>query len=102
MSDLRSALLQLAGAVHPRSGSPGHNITSGIHAQALLQSSSKLALAGNYLHALGQESEASAADRLKSLVQECGVSPHKLSELVQELPPRRFGEVLIEFYFRNM
>ncbi|KAL4081906.1 fungal-specific transcription factor domain-containing protein [Scleroderma yunnanense] len=46
-----------------------------------------------------QDSEPSAADNLKSLVQECGVSPHKISELLQELPPQRFSDVLIDHYF---
>ncbi|OAX36194.1 hypothetical protein K503DRAFT_321994 [Rhizopogon vinicolor AM-OR11-026] len=46
-----------------------------------------------------QDSEPSAADNLKSLVQECGVSPHKISELLQELPPQRLSDVLIDHYF---
>lgn len=46
--------------------------------------------------------EPSAADNLKSLVQECGVSPHKISELLQELPPVRVSDVLIDFYFSTM
>jgi hypothetical protein len=46
--------------------------------------------------------EPSAADNLKSLVQDCGVSPHKLSELLQELPPQRFSDVLIDYYFSQM
>jgi len=46
--------------------------------------------------------EPSAADNLKSLVQECGVSPHKFSELLQELPPVRVSDVLIEYYFSSM
>lgn len=46
--------------------------------------------------------EPSAADNLKSLVQECGVSPHKISELLQELPPQRLSDVLIDYYFTAM
>jgi hypothetical protein len=49
-----------------------------------------------------QDSEPSAADNLKSLVQECGVSPHKISELLQELPPQRFSDVLVDHYFTSM
>ncbi|EGO27539.1 hypothetical protein SERLADRAFT_435313 [Serpula lacrymans var. lacrymans S7.9] len=49
-----------------------------------------------------QDSEPSAADNLKSLVQECGVSPHKISELLQELPPQRFSGVLIDYYFSSI
>ncbi|KAH7914171.1 fungal-specific transcription factor domain-containing protein [Hygrophoropsis aurantiaca] len=49
-----------------------------------------------------QDSEASAADNLKSLVQECGVSPHKISELLQELPPQRFSDVLVDHYFSSI
>ncbi|CAA7259812.1 unnamed protein product [Cyclocybe aegerita] len=46
--------------------------------------------------------EPSAADNLKSLVQECGVSPHKISELLQELPPVRVTDVLIDYYFTSL
>lgn len=51
---------------------------------------------------IGEDLEPSAADNLKSLVQECGVSPHKISELLQELPPTRLSDVLIDYYFRSM
>lgn len=46
--------------------------------------------------------EPSAADNLKSLVQECGVSPHKISELLQELPPQRVSDVLVNYYFTSV
>lgn len=46
--------------------------------------------------------EPSAADNLKILVQECGVSPHKISELLQELPPLRSSDVLVDYYFKSM
>lgn len=49
-----------------------------------------------------QDSEPTAADNLKTLIQDCGVSPHKITELVQELPPRRFADVLIDFYFASV
>ncbi|KAG6902225.1 hypothetical protein C0995_002857 [Termitomyces sp. Mi166 len=51
---------------------------------------------------IGEDSEPSAADNLKSLVQECGVSPHKISELLQELPPARSSDVLIDYYFSSI
>lgn len=51
------------------------------------------------IESVRQDSEPSAADNLKSLVQECGVSPHKISELLQELPPQRFSDALIDHYF---
>ncbi|KAG6890571.1 hypothetical protein C0992_000579 [Termitomyces sp. T32_za158] len=51
---------------------------------------------------IGEDLEPSAADNLKSLVQECGVSPHKISELLQELPPARLSDVLIDYYFSSM
>jgi hypothetical protein len=54
------------------------------------------------IESVRQDSEPSAADNLKSLVQECGVSPHKISELLQELPPQRFSDVLIDHYFAAM
>jgi hypothetical protein len=49
-----------------------------------------------------EDPEPSAADNLKSLVQECGVSPHKISELLQELPPSRSSDVLVDYYFSSM
>ncbi|KAF9057616.1 hypothetical protein BJ165DRAFT_1333850 [Panaeolus papilionaceus] len=52
--------------------------------------------------ALGEDLEPSAADNLKTLFQECGVSPNKISELLQELPPSRVSDVLIDFYFTTM
>lgn len=44
----------------------------------------------------------SAAERLKSLIQDCGVSPHKMSELIQELPPKRITDALVDHYFSNL
>ncbi|KAH9049062.1 fungal-specific transcription factor domain-containing protein [Lactarius hengduanensis] len=49
-----------------------------------------------------QDAEPTAADNLKTLIQDCGVSPHKITELVQELPPRRFADVLVDFYFASV
>jgi hypothetical protein len=46
--------------------------------------------------------EPSAADNMKSLVQDCGVSPHKIAELLAELPPPRFSAALIDFYFSSV
>ena len=49
-----------------------------------------------------QDAEPTAADNLKTLIQDCGVSPHKITELVQELPPQRFADVLVDFYFASV
>ncbi|KAJ3924061.1 fungal-specific transcription factor domain-containing protein [Lentinula edodes] len=46
--------------------------------------------------------EPSAADNLKTLVQECGVSPHKIPEILQELPPLRSSDALINYYFTSL
>ncbi|KAH8105858.1 fungal-specific transcription factor domain-containing protein [Cristinia sonorae] len=43
--------------------------------------------------------EPTPADKLKSLIQDCGVAPHKISELVHELPPRSLSDKLVDFYF---
>jgi hypothetical protein len=51
---------------------------------------------------VGDDSESSAADNMKSLIQECGVSPHKISELLQELPPQRLSDVLVDYYFTSL
>ncbi|KDQ64551.1 hypothetical protein JAAARDRAFT_28196 [Jaapia argillacea MUCL 33604] len=63
---------------------------------------SSLGAATAIIESVRQDSEASAADNLKSLVQDCGVSPHKISELLQELPPQRFSDVLIDYYFDSV
>ncbi|KAJ3722875.1 fungal-specific transcription factor domain-containing protein [Lentinula raphanica] len=46
--------------------------------------------------------EPSAADNLRTLVQECGVSPHKIPEILQELPPLRTSDALINYYFTSL
>ncbi|KAF7352745.1 Zn(2)-C6 fungal-type domain-containing protein [Mycena venus] len=46
--------------------------------------------------------EPSAADNLKTLVQECGVSPHKVAELLSELPPIRTSAALVDHYFQSI
>jgi hypothetical protein len=47
-------------------------------------------------------SDSTPADNLKALVQECGVSPHKISELLHELPPRTLTDQLVDVYFTGM
>jgi hypothetical protein len=49
-----------------------------------------------------QAFERSAADNMKHLVQDYGVSPHKIAELLHELPPPRFSAALVDFYFSSM
>ena len=52
--------------------------------------------------ALLVSSDSSPADNLKALVQECGVAPHKISELLHELPPRQLTDKLVDVYFTGM
>ncbi|PPQ94026.1 hypothetical protein CVT25_009874 [Psilocybe cyanescens] len=54
------------------------------------------------LDVVGDDLEPSAADNLKSLVQECGVSPHKIAELLQELPIPSSSDILVDFYFSTI
>ncbi|KAF5344109.1 hypothetical protein D9758_008899 [Tetrapyrgos nigripes] len=56
----------------------------------------------NAIESVATVLEPSAADNLKTLVQECGVSPHKIPELLQELPPQRTSDVLINYYFTEI
>ena len=58
--------------------------------------------AASVMESVQQDAEPSPADNLNSLVQECGLPPHKISELLQELPPQRFSDVLVDFYFNTM
>ena len=44
----------------------------------------------------------SAADKLQHLVQDCGLQPHKLDELVRGLPPKTFCDDLVDFFFQNI
>lgn len=44
----------------------------------------------------------SPAEKLKSLVQDSGVPPHKLAELVQDLPPKSVSDTLVDFYFAHI
>lgn len=57
---------------------------------------------GHPIPPLDDDLEPSAVDNFKSLVQECGVSPHKISELLRELPPQGVSDVLINYYFTSM
>ncbi|TDL29590.1 hypothetical protein BD410DRAFT_780039 [Rickenella mellea] len=56
----------------------------------------------NLLDSVRIGTEPTAADKLKSLVQDCGVSPHKLSELINELPPRGVSDALVDYYFKSI
>lgn len=47
-------------------------------------------------------SDTSVTEKFKSLIQDCGVSPHKVSELLQDLPSKRQSDALVDFYFTNM
>ncbi|KAL1743733.1 hypothetical protein HDZ31DRAFT_83183 [Schizophyllum fasciatum] len=51
---------------------------------------------------LPSDAESSAAEKFKTLVQECGLPAHKISELMQELPPSRVSDVLIDYYFSTI
>ncbi|EKD03909.1 hypothetical protein A1Q2_01922 [Trichosporon asahii var. asahii CBS 8904] len=42
------------------------------------------------------------AENLQRLITDCGVSPHKVQELIQELPPKPFADRLIDWFFSNL
>ncbi|TFK75857.1 hypothetical protein BDN72DRAFT_954408 [Pluteus cervinus] len=54
------------------------------------------------LDTVGDDAEPSAADNLKFLMQECGVSPLGITELLQELPSQRNSDILIDYYFSSV
>jgi len=56
----------------------------------------------NSLTNTGDDMEQSAAHNLQWLVQECGVTPQKISELLKELPDLAFSNVLVDFFFTSM
>ena len=90
---------QLQNMVESPSAAPeqehGHSHTLSIDQlpQDIFQAESKALLA---------PTESTPADNLKRLVQECGVSPHKISELLHELPPRPMTDKLVDLYFTHM
>lgn len=43
-----------------------------------------------------------AAENLQRLITECGVSPTKVAELVQELPPKDFANILVDWFFAKI
>lgn len=45
---------------------------------------------------------AAAADKLRHLIQDCGLQPHKLEELVRSLPPKSYCDDLINFFFKSI
>ncbi|WVN87249.1 uncharacterized protein L203_102426 [Cryptococcus depauperatus CBS 7841] len=42
------------------------------------------------------------AENLQRLITDCGVSPHKIAELVQELPPKPFADKIIDWFFAKL
>lgn len=78
--------------------SPGDKSGNGLHPFEMTMPAPNDSL----LDAVQNGLEPSAADNLKTLVQECGVSPHKVAELFQELPPTRTSAVLVDYYFQTM
>ncbi|THH19873.1 hypothetical protein EW146_g1393 [Bondarzewia mesenterica] len=71
-----------------------------LHPSLSIRDDSKAHVVANFIiDSVRQDSEATAADNLKTLIQDCGVPPHKITELVQELPPQRFSDVLVDYYF---
>jgi hypothetical protein len=42
------------------------------------------------------------AENLQRLITECGVSPTKVAELVQELPPKDFANILVDWFFAKI
>ncbi|KAL1410133.1 hypothetical protein Q8F55_004136 [Vanrija albida] len=42
------------------------------------------------------------AENLQRLITDCGVSPHKVQELIQELPPKPFADRVIDWFFRHL
>ncbi|ODN87089.1 hypothetical protein L198_07091 [Cryptococcus wingfieldii CBS 7118] len=42
------------------------------------------------------------AENLQRLITDCGVSPHKIAELVQELPPKPFADKIIDWFFEKL
>lgn len=50
----------------------------------------------------GDELEQAAANNLQWLVQECGVTSQKISDLLRDLPEPGISDGLVDFYFNSM
>ncbi|KAF8341422.1 fungal-specific transcription factor domain-containing protein [Cantharellus anzutake] len=55
-----------------------------------------------HLETSSLDEAAVAAERLRRLVSECGVQPHKVEELIRDLPPKSFADDLIDYYFEEI
>ena len=64
----------------------------------LAQAASQQSLDGSSTDELEQP----IIDDSRFLAEECGFSPHKIAELLQELPPLSTTDVLVDFYFSTM
>ncbi|WWC59894.1 uncharacterized protein I303_102456 [Kwoniella dejecticola CBS 10117] len=42
------------------------------------------------------------AENLQRLITDCGVSPHKVAELLQELPPKHFADRVVDWFFDKL
>ncbi|WWC68905.1 uncharacterized protein I206_102841 [Kwoniella pini CBS 10737] len=42
------------------------------------------------------------AENLQRLITDCGVSPHKVAELLQELPPKHFADRIVDWHFDKL
>jgi hypothetical protein len=54
------------------------------------------------LDVVGNDTGPSMDDNVHVLLQKLGFSPHKIAELLDELPPLRTADVLVDFYFSTM
>ena len=54
------------------------------------------------LDVVGHEAEPSTDDNFLTLLEKSGFSPHKIAELLDELPSSRTANVLVDFYFSTM
>ena len=86
----------------PNSGVGDRDFTEASHVDDLNKNFHSSIKRKSKMIPVGDDSESSAADNMKSLIQECGVSPHKISELLQELPPQRHSDVLVDYYFTSL
>ncbi|KAK8847577.1 hypothetical protein IAR55_005436 [Kwoniella newhampshirensis] len=50
---------------------------------------------------LGLDYHGTPAEQLQKLFQDCGVSPHKVTNLMRDLPPHDFASQLVEWYFQK-
>ncbi|KAK2466252.1 hypothetical protein APHAL10511_001894 [Amanita phalloides] len=79
---------------------PGHDHDTNNFDLAQTSSAQRFGTPG--LEAVENDTESSTVDNFHAMLRESGFSPQKIAELLQELPPPRICDDLVDFYFSTI